>query len=187
MTDSQESLFQPTMRTAQFSGDRVFRYWLQIVENSDLPLVAFVCLNPSTANKVKDDNTVRKCRKYARKWGYGGVRMLNLFAYRATDPLGMVRWRALGKDVVGPANELERLLRLTIEGCTVDRIVAAWGSVHTRFGLNGDFIIDRGREVFGKISPMGLEALQFTKDGHPRHPLYLKDSCDPIAFDRYDV
>ncbi len=77
---------------ALFSDCQRFRYWLSRTWNVAQPTVAFIGLNPSRADLTVDDNTVRKCQMFARRWGYGRLLMLNLFAYRATDPQNM--WRA---------------------------------------------------------------------------------------------
>ena len=48
--------------------------------------IIFIGLNPSTADERIDDPTIRRCRGFAESWGYGKMYMLNLFAYRSTDP-----------------------------------------------------------------------------------------------------
>ena len=87
-----------------WSPDRSHRYFLRrpagLLEQ-DKPVIAFILLNPSTADEVKDDPTVAKCRRYAAGWGYGEVIVLNAFAYRATDPKNM----KAHADPVGPDND----------------------------------------------------------------------------------
>ena len=92
-----------------WSPDRVHRYFLRRpagMLDRDKPVIAFVLLNPSTADEVKDDPTVAKCRRYAAGWGYGEVIVLNAFAYRATDPKNM---RA-HPDPIGPDNDATILI-----------------------------------------------------------------------------
>ena len=72
--------------TADFSFCGQYRYTLTRVWSLERGLVLFVGLNPSTADAERDDPTVRRCVGYARRWGFGGVLVANLFAYRATDP-----------------------------------------------------------------------------------------------------
>lgn len=75
-----------TRCSARFSPDRVYRYDLVRDWDTRQQVVAFIGLNPSTADESEDDPTIRRCIRYARDWGYGGIVMLNAFAFRATDP-----------------------------------------------------------------------------------------------------
>ena len=86
---------------AVLSEDRVYRYALWRIWNEDRPLVMFVGLNPSTADETNDDPTLRRCMGFAESWGYGGVIMANIFAYRATDPKIMKQTEA----PIGPEND----------------------------------------------------------------------------------
>lgn len=73
-------------KSAIFSDCRIYRYSLSRIWNLTKDFVSFVCLNPSTADERNDDPTVRRCIRYAADWGAGGMVMLNLYAYRSTDP-----------------------------------------------------------------------------------------------------
>ena len=122
----------------------------------------FVGLNPSTADETQDDPTIRRCIAFAKAWGYGGVCMTNLFAYRATLPEVM----KATSDPVGPDND-EYLRALAADAGVV---VAAWGANGTHKG--------RDAEV-RKLLPE-LHCLALTKDGHPGHPLYLRKTLTPF-------
>src|SRR6185436_5707784 len=81
-------------RGAIFSPRRTFRYvlyrgWENHDRTRERSAIAFVGLNPSTADCWNDDPTVRRCVGFAKAWGYCDFYMLNLFAYRATDPKAM--------------------------------------------------------------------------------------------------
>lgn len=145
------------IRNAIFSPDRTYRYYLERVWNSALPVLAIIGLNPSTADETEDDPTIRRCISFAQRDGYGAIVMLNLFAYRSTDP------KQLSKvdDPIGPNND--GVLRRHTEGRFV---VLAWG---TRGGLYA-----RDYAVIGLLHSRALLCLGKTKDGHPKHPLYLK-------------
>ena len=149
--------------SAVFSPDRVYRYELRRTWGPG-PVVAFIGLNPSTADETVDDPTIRRCIGFAKRWGYGGLVMLNLFAFRATDPRDM---RA-ADDPVGPDND-RHLIAATSESGLV---VAAWG-VHGAYR-------NRDREVAGLLA-WNLMALGLTRDGHPRHPLYVRGDAELIA------
>ena len=82
--------------------------------------IAFVGLNPSTADETSDDPTVRRCIGFARRWGFGGMFMLNAFAYRSTDP----RLLKTAVNPIGPRNRTT-LLR-TCRRCQMT--VVCWGS-----------------------------------------------------------
>lgn len=150
--------------SAVFSPDRVYRYLL--IRQWDYfsktkGLVAFVGLNPSTATETEDDPTVRRCVNFARDWGYGGMAMLNVFAFRATDPRVMKRH----PEPVGPDND-EWIQKWTAPE-VADLVVACWG-------VHGDHLL-RGRQVAYalKADRSRLRVFGLTKDSHPKHPLYL--------------
>jgi hypothetical protein len=142
-------------RGAVVSRCQRYRYKLTRSWDDKLPVVAFVGLNPSTADAHIDDPTVRRCVGFARDWGYGTLILVNLFALRSTDPCRL--YAAAGP--IGPEND--RWLRLAEE--SADVVVAAWG-------VHGD-LHGRGREV--RLLFRTLMCLGRTREGHPRHPLYL--------------
>lgn len=150
---------------ASFSPCRTWRYALWRIWDAPKGMVAFIGLNPSTADETTNDPTVRRCINFANDWGYGGLWMLNLFAYRATDPREMKAFAA----PVGPDNNHV----LTAVSHQAIITVAAWG-VHGSFDGRDKFaleqLLDRNR----------LKCLGKTKDGHPKHPLYLPKNATLI-------
>lgn len=85
---SSEKPLRDDRRGAVFSDDRVYRYQLRRCWDVTEPIVAFVMLNPSTADAIEDDPTVRRCIGFAKNWGYGALLVGNLFAARTTRPSG---------------------------------------------------------------------------------------------------
>lgn len=125
--------------------------------------VAFLMLNPSTADAQVDDPTIRRCMGFARTWGYDKLVVGNLFAYRATDPADLPD----DDEAVGPEN-LEWLRRLVHESTLV---IAAWGASPKAAA--------RAEEVNFHIP---MHCLGLTKSGAPRHPLYVRADTKPTAF-----
>jgi hypothetical protein len=73
-------------RKTIFSAGRHYRYVLwREWEAANMEYAMFIGLNPSTADEVRDDPTIRRCAGYARRWGYGALCMTNLFAYRCNQ------------------------------------------------------------------------------------------------------
>src|ERR1700731_337339 len=95
-----------------------YRYELRRVWDETKPFVLFIGLNPSTADEKEEDNTSRICINYAKRWGYGGLLMGNLFAYRSTDQKAL---RSV-PDPVGPDNDVW-LGKLQSEA---DLVICAW-------------------------------------------------------------
>jgi len=149
---------------AQFSADRQYRYALWRVWDEGGGIVRFIGLNPSTADERVDDPTIRRCVNFARCWGFGGVYMLNIFAYRATDPKAMRE----AADPVGPDND--RFLRMYLEEAGLN--IACWGT-------HGSYR-SRGEEVIRLLGRENLAHLGLTKGGDPRHPLYLRKDVEPV-------
>ncbi len=152
-------------RGAVFSECRKYRYelWRRW---GDGPYCQFICLNPSTADETNDDPTVRRCINYARDWGYDAFVMTNLFAFRATDPEDM----KAAEEPEGDMTNLNTIGRLAVDAGVV---VAAWG-VHGTF--NGR---DKVVRAYLEWADVVLKHLDLSKDGHPRHPLYLKKNLKP--------
>jgi hypothetical protein len=162
------TLFPAETPGATFSPCGRYRYTLDR-RWGDGPLMTWVMLNPSTADAEKDDPTIRRCIAFAKAWGYGGLTVTNLFAFRATDPADM---RAAA-DPVGPYND-----RAILDACRGRVAVAAWG-VHGEYkgrALAVCRMIDQESN--------GLRCLGVTKDGHPKHPLYVAGTTRPMVYAR---
>lgn len=153
------------MNGAEFSPCRTFRYALWRTWGENCQRVAFIGLNPSTANETEDDPTIRRCIGFAKAWGFGGLVMLNAYAFRTTSPKVLVRMRAVGVDVVGPKNR--EVLGYYRSQC--QQIIACWGA-HCSHFRESQIKVDIGHR---------MDCLGTTKAGRPKHPLYLPDGAKP--------
>jgi hypothetical protein len=151
--------------TAVFSACETYRYYLRRVWYHSKPVMAWVCLNPSTATEAVNDPSVRRMAGYAWEWGYGGFIVGNAFALRSTDPAGLKQI----DDPVGPEND-EWLRRICEEAALV---VCGWGNHGLLWGRGG--IVLRLIRSTGKVP----HALAITGQGQPNHPLYLKSDLRP--------
>lgn len=148
------------VREADISDDSRYRYTLLRRWTVGGPAATFVMLNPSTADAEQDDPTIRRCIGYARAWGMSAVRVVNLYALRATNPREL--WQAA--DPVGPSNDAAIASCALVAAHFGHPIVAAWGA-HAR--------PDRVAAVLALPGMERLHSLGVTKAGQPRHPLYL--------------
>ncbi|MEZ5776764.1 MAG: DUF1643 domain-containing protein [Paracoccaceae bacterium] len=121
--------------------------------------ILYVLLNPSTATEERNDPTVERCERRARRAGYGGFAVANIFAFRATDPGDLKR----AEEPVGKRND-EVLLRAAAKA---RRIVCGWGN-HGAHLERGDAVLRLLRTHGGMLWHLGL-----TSAGRPRHPLYV--------------
>lgn len=157
-------------KDASLSADRVYRYWLSRTWGPGFlagnPLVC-IGLNPSTADETSDDATIRTLVAFARLWGHDGLLMLNLFAFRATDP-GELRTTAF--DPIGPSND--DVLR---HNCRGKKILCAWGN-------DGDYE-GRDKAVLELLKDIGATpmCLGTNKSGQPKHALYLARKTELVA------
>ena len=124
-------------------------------------------LNPSTADARCDDPTIRRCLGFARAWGFSVLEVRNLFAWRATDPRKLL----MAPDPTGGRRGDRELL---IAG-GADLIVAAWGA-WVPFG--------RDQEALKMLGGGRLMCLGRTRNGQPRHPLYVRGDAELKLFDR---
>ncbi len=141
---------------AKLSSDRIYRYRLWRYWDLRKGLVLFIGLNPSTADEGVDDPTIRRCIGFAADWGYGGLLMGNIFAFRNTYPETLRRCTV---DPVGIDNDRE----LRSMDSEAKLTVKAWG--------NGGVFQGRGR-IVDQMFPAAW-SFTYTKQGQPKHPLYV--------------
>jgi hypothetical protein len=146
--------------TAVFDRGRTYRYLLTRVWDTGRPLIVYVMLNPSTADALKADPTIRRCTGFARRERAGGLVVVNLFALRATNPQRLRDHEA----PVGPCNDAFIRQAVRVSG---GRVVAAWGAAGVEHG--------RDRQVLTMLhrARASVQCLGVTATGQPRHPLYL--------------
>lgn len=149
----------PCANGALFSDDDRYRFTLTR-EWAPGRLIAFIGLNPSTADAENDDPTIRRCIGFAKREGGGRLLMLNLFNWRSTDPAALL---GLSNPIGEPPEELARRWR------DADLVICAWGAVHKTLRWR----VDQARDLLATETLDRFRCLGRTKDGQPRHPLYL--------------
>lgn len=144
---------------------RLWRYWYP-----ELPPMCFIMLNPSTADASEDDQTIRKCKGFATRHNAGGIEIVNLFAWRSTDPKALRYADAKAKlDIIGPDNDASILAAVNTTFGRDGYVVCAWGA-------NAKFHAEREKDVRNLIFMNCTEAahsLRITEGGHPGHPCML--------------
>jgi hypothetical protein len=150
-------------KTAVLSHDNIYRYQLSRIWDEEKPKILFIMLNPSTADEFVEDPTIRRVVNYAKDWGYGGVYVGNLYAFRSTDPKGL---KCIA-DPIGPENinHIQTLISL------VDKVIYAWGNEQ------------KEPDWLKKIVETPY-CIEISKKGIPKHPLYLKKCLIPQIYKR---
>ena len=138
-----------------------FRYALGRNWDGKLPTIAFVGLNPSVADDEIDDPTIRRCIGFAKREGCGSLIMLNLYALRSTAPAALRNV----EDPLGP--EWAQMTELWVR--KAQKVVACWGADPMARKAHAEAV-----EFFGYMQGLSLWCLGKTKDGYPRHPLYIR-------------
>ncbi len=153
-----------TRSGAVFSARRTFRYALWRNWDNHRPKIVFVGLNPSTADENQDDPTIRRCISFARTWGYGGVLIGNLFAFRATRPADLKKTpMPIGRD-----NNKWLDTMIVVSG----RVLACWGNHGSHLSQDRLFV-DRYSDLY---------CLAVNSTGAPVHPLYQPGSSIPSKY-----
>lgn len=156
-------LFGNNDSDAVFSDDRNYRYALWRNWDDSKPKIMFIGLNPSTANENSDDPTIRRVKRFASDWGYGGVYMMNLFGIVSADPKILLTC----KDPIGDNDIwLSEIARECKDVCF------AWG--------NFKEALERGKQV-SKMFPAAI-CLGLNKNGSPKHPLYVPANISQINY-----
>ena len=158
--------------TASFDRSKRYRYTLHRRWRQGARQLCFCMLNPSTADATKNDPTVRRCIGYAMDWGFDALEVVNIFAFRSTDPAGLLNV----SDPIGVRNT-----RAIVRAASrAEFTVAAWG-VHGAIGGRGDAVLRR-------LCPdHDVRCLGLTREGHPKHPLYLPRTAQPIPISPHSV
>lgn len=171
MVDNSYSPFNAEKR-AILSGCGQYRYSLTRKWLSGKGTCVFIMLNPSTADGLVDDPTIRRCIGFAKKWGYKQLKVLNLFAFRATSPKDLKR----AARPIGPENR--SYINVTCDSAKKDGgvIVCAWGK-------GGEFL-DQGSLLWTDlVGRYDLRCLKILKCGQPGHPLYLSKGSKLIKYE----
>lgn len=154
---------------AEFSPCRKYRYKLWRIWDKAKPYVLFLMLNPSTADDIDNDPTVERCERRALKMGdYGGIKVANIFAFRATDPSDM----KAQADPVGPENDAA----IKELAGNAGLVICAWGNHGHHMG--------RSTHVRALLKEIGIKPymLALTSAGEPNHPLYVSYNTEPQEF-----
>lgn len=169
----------PTAPLATWSPCRRYRYTLRRTWANPRGLatgrvVTWILLNPSTADETQDDPTIRRCKYYAKAWGFDGLIIVNAYGLRSTDPKGL--WKV--EDPNGPENDAAilgacRESAVAYNGKSVGRVVCGWGA-----NLRND-----RRDALAKLlADVDLSALKVNANGSPAHPLYQRSDVVPRPF-----
>jgi hypothetical protein len=190
-------LFGQTTSGAVLSEDGMYRYELRRVWDETRPLCGWGMLNPSVADAKRDDPTVRRCTGFTRVWripeiapdGFGGYVVVNLYGLRASDPaelrgvrstsilvstLSPAIYASVPWDPIGPENDLH----IRSVAHEVAMFICAWGA-NPSVGQRSQ---DVARILQQENPSLKLMCLGTTKDGMPRHPLYVKADVPLIPY-----
>lgn len=161
------------IRTATFGPERVYRYRLTRVWKVSLPAVAWIMLNPSTADETEDDRTISRVIDFSRRWGYGSALVVNLFGFRTPSPALLRRAR----DPVGPSNDESVAATVRQSQATI----VAWGN-HGSLA-NPATGVSRSEEMWQLLDKLDVDVdmLQLTAQSQPAHPLYLPSHIGPMS------
>jgi len=147
-----------------------YRYWLSRIWKETSPgnrsnLVLWIMLNPSTADDIKDDPTIRRIIGFSKRWGYDGLYVCNLYSWIETDSRKLLRDKSI--NYIGPINN--QVIQDHNRFCN-KTIIACGGRAELR----------RLKEVSDMVKP--CYCLGLNKDRSPIHPLYLKNDLEPIIY-----
>lgn len=154
------------LKAAGFNPERTHRYYLSRLWDDKVSKIMFIGLNPSTADELEDDQTVRRLVSFSKSWGFGGFYLTNLYSFIATEPRDMIEYYE-GKTKVMEnrlhKKNMESVLRY---GRVCSMTVFCWGASNEG---------SRQEDHAAKFIRTFKDAYCFgrTQGGHPKHPLFL--------------
>ena len=144
-------------KKAIISNSGLYRYELHREWDKKKGKVLFIMLNPSTADGDKDDLTTIRCMNFAKKWGYGGIMIGNIYPFRAKRPKDLKKWLNEGIEMYD--SRFQNMIHVKRLAAKANLVVCAWGCNHPG--------IPKWVEELG-----GLHYLELCDDGiTPKHPL----------------
>ena len=161
---------------AVFDESRMYRYSLTRIWDPTKEKVVFICLNPSTADEMYNDNTVKKCIKFAKSWHggkYGMIEMVNLFSYCGTEFYKIKHVN----DPIGP----ETNDYIVDAAKSAGLVIVAWGE-------NGTYK-NRYKEVLSLLESENIEVhcLDVLRYGQPKHPLFANGRLEPTPYNWREI
>jgi hypothetical protein len=161
------------LRSANISKCGKYRYTLTRIWDLSKARVAFVMLNPSTADGEEDDPTIRRCISYAQAWGYGGLVVVNLFSYRATKPDVLFHMGSAKGQQYIIGNYSDKAMMAALEN--INDVVLAWGN-------NAKGFDERKAQVKFLLRRKDLYYITMTGMDEPAHPLFLRSDLTPKIY-----
>lgn len=155
------------IKTAEISRCERHRFKLGRVWDTNLPVLLWVMLNPSTADASIDDPTIRRCINYAKDWDFGGIEVVNLFSLRTPSPKVLIKTSVNERNHSSYNDILEKVF------LKHDAAICGWGT-------NGT-LDNRNKKILDMMNENGCIpfCIDKTSLGEPKHPLYLKKDLLP--------
>ena len=151
----------------------VYRYSLRREWDNTKQDLLWVMLNPSSATGKSNDPTMRRCIDFAIDNGYGSMTVVNLFAFRSTDP-SFLSHKKSGLDVTELVGNPQTDLKLEqyVRGC--GGLCIAWGKLSTKlFRQRASSVMNDLLRLQGTLG-FEISCLGQNLDGQPKHPLYIR-------------
>lgn len=156
-------------RSARISECGRYRYTLTRETGERAGSVLWVMLNPSTADATEDDPTIRKCVGFTKRWGFRHLKVVSLFAWRATDP----KMLEVDDDKIIDSENIRAVFK---EVSAHDRVVFAWGG-GLKYAHGNKWVAEFVARTF-----LDAQCLGVNKDGTPKHPLYLSYETELVPY-----
>ncbi len=135
--------------------------------------INWIMLNPSTADDMFDDATIRRCIGFSKRWGFDGLVVTNLCAFRATDPKDLATAWEQDRDLAIGGRENGQTIQR--EADTAEAIVCAWGD-------NCDLVFHRDLDVIAGLRHRDLLCIRRSAKGNPVHPVRERYTDAPVLF-----
>lgn len=145
---------------ALISSCGTWRWWLTRQWDATLPRLVVCMLNPSDADASRNDPTILTLIKFAKRWGFGGLFVINQNAFRSPHPTVMLAQPVAVR--LGPKNQSTWVDALMYARSAGGWVLAAWGNGGDN---QGDFV--HTAEMLG----VPLKCMGVTQNGSPKHPL----------------
>jgi hypothetical protein len=164
-----------SLKAAVLSDDRLHRYWLTRIWDRALPMLVVCMFNPSTADHRQDDQTVLRLCGFAKRWGHGGILVVNLYSLRTSDPRDL---QGREREAFGDAQPAAWAAALDIAANQATPVLCAWGALASW---------DAARPFLAAAADLPLVCLGLTQDGRPKHPMArgrarVPDDQQPVEF-----